>query len=69
MLKFVEHDINRLVGGRRRIDPIEKPHEFLRVALRAAGAEDDAIQDAQRCIEIGRPMSDVIVGLPLRHFA
>src|SRR5205823_161976 len=46
--QIVEHDMNGFVGGRRRIDPIEKPHKFLRVALRAAGAEDGPIQDAQR---------------------
>ena len=67
--QIVEDDVNRVVGGRRRLDPVEKPDEFLGVALRAARAEDGAIQDPQRGIQTRRPVADVIVGLPLRHLA
>jgi len=65
--QIVEHDVNGLLGGRGRGDAIEKPDEFLRVALRTAGAEDGAIQDAQGGIQTRRAVADVVMGLAFRH--
>src|SRR5439155_23050250 len=65
--QIVEHDVNGLLVGRGRVDAIEKPDEFLRVALRAAGAEDGAIQDAQGGVQTGRAVADVVVGLAFRY--
>ena len=70
VLKLSRMNVRRMVGGRRgldRLDLIEKPHEFLRIAFGATGPEDGAIQEAQRGVQTRRPVSDVIVGLPLRH--
>ena len=67
--QIVEHDMNGFVRGCRALEAIEKPHELFGIALRTARAEHGPIQDAQRRIQTGRPVADVIVRLSFGHLA
>ena len=65
--QIVEDDVNRLGRCGRLFDVREEAHKRLRVPLRSALAQDDAVEHAQRRIQTGRAVPDVVVGLPLRY--
>src|SRR4030095_10013563 len=58
--EIVEDDVHVLISRRALLDTVEEANELLGVPLRLARAEHDAIEHAQRRIQAGRAVSDVV---------
>ena len=61
--QVVQDQVQRLVARCRALQPPEELHEFLTPVTAAAFTDHDAVEHAQRGIQRGRPVADVVMRL------